>query len=1419
MNAPPTRPSGPPFSRGVPTGQLCPDRAIVEGRPAAGLRLFARALAILLLIGAMPACTDSDTTGDGSEDGSGGDAVGSVDGLPGSDAGEEADWTGGGPVQDQFAVTGIVPAKGKTEGAEAVTIVGRGFKEPAQVWIGGAEALAPVMLNPTLISIVTPPGTAGRKDVRVLNGDGEEIVIPEAFLYYDVFGIDAVAPPEGPIAGATALTIKGYGFLPESIVMLGDRVAIQTKVVDPQTILCISPLAESPGKVHVRVTTPAGVALLENGFRYTADLSVQSITPPAGFTTGGETIVVHGAGFDALPVDTAIFLGTSEAQIVSVSEDGTTIEALTPAHAPGQVDLTVSVEGREAVLWHSFTFVDQQALDGPTKILSIYPTSGPQVGGTAVSLVANGVTSVTDAKVRFGQKTATVTAIDPDHGVLEVLSPLVTAPAVVDVELATALGTDVAPGAFEYLAIPTISEVTPAVGPMAGGTAVTVHGTSLTGVDGVWFDALPATAVQVVDDSTIKAITPPGSPGPVTVRIRRGPLEAKLKNAFVYEAGKIQLLAVDPDGGPMGGGTVVSIYGTDLPKDARIFFGLEESLAVEWISPALVRASSVGAEVPTTVDVVLAAADGGSISELPNAYTYYNPASAQGGTWGAPVAGTLNVTVMDLFRQEGVQGAYVVLGSDPSTPYQGYTDWLGQITFNGPDLQGGQAASAWHPEYSGSSIIEFDAENVTILLFPKVPPSAGGGGGGQALNLPGVVSGHVSVYEKYLIPPPGTCEGKKDPSGVLCQPCASSAECGDEQNQCTLMLNGQSYCTTPCGAGAECPSGWACMAPGLGESKRCMPVAGQLRIVCGTTMSDVLTPTPDPGVGKVADINGNFTIQTRTGPLVVVCRAELFDESTGGTVSLSMGASQSFFVEPAEHITGIDVPLDVPTNRDVLVQMDYPPSRLMELPLHRLRTLLDFGEAGVLELHRSEITPGEGSLTLDRLPKVLNASLAGVSYLVIGGAFSNPSWTDWWNASAIPLSATIQRELPDLAARNLYVPGDSGWKADPSGVGPVLALWAVSPDDVYAVGRDGLIVRRVNGTWELQGGPVKTAWLDVWARSASEVWAIGVSGAVIRSDGNAWKQIAAVGFVPTAISGTPGGVLIVGEGGQAAEWTGSELEPLATGTTMALRDAWTSPSGTVWVVGDAGTVLRYEGGLFTPAAVPSAFDLRGVGGSSDTDLVLVGSFGSVKRYDGVSTTTIASGTSEDLHGVWVASDGSTAVAVGNRGTILHIEGTVVTAESIAQSGARLQDVAGAGTTPLVVAGEDAHLFGPLMELPHFEAPIATGSLVDRTIAWTTPGGALPDFNYLQLGAQWWFPIWNMITDGPVQSVKVPDYQIIYGQTNFKGSNVYLQVARIRAEGFDIDSFEFYIAFFPFLWDSWSINSAYVNITGSGLGNN
>ncbi len=66
--------------------------------------------------------------------------------------------------------------------------------------------------------------------------------------------------------------------------------------------------------------------------------------------------------------------------------------------------------------------------------------------------------------------------------------------------------------------IPKITAVSPAGGPAAGETTVTLTGTGFTGATGVSFGASPGTDLQVVSDTVITVTSPPGS-GTVDVRV------------------------------------------------------------------------------------------------------------------------------------------------------------------------------------------------------------------------------------------------------------------------------------------------------------------------------------------------------------------------------------------------------------------------------------------------------------------------------------------------------------------------------------------------------------------------------------------------------------------------------------------------------------------------------------------------------------------------------------------------------------------------------------------------------------------------------------------------------------------------------------------------------------------------------------
>ncbi|MBK7470573.1 MAG: SBBP repeat-containing protein [Betaproteobacteria bacterium] len=63
------------------------------------------------------------------------------------------------------------------------------------------------------------------------------------------------------------------------------------------------------------------------------------------------------------------------------------------------------------------------------------------------------------------------------------------------------------------LVVPTIAAIAPANGPTAGGTSITISGTTLTDASSVTIGGVAATGITVLDDTTITATTPAGMAG------------------------------------------------------------------------------------------------------------------------------------------------------------------------------------------------------------------------------------------------------------------------------------------------------------------------------------------------------------------------------------------------------------------------------------------------------------------------------------------------------------------------------------------------------------------------------------------------------------------------------------------------------------------------------------------------------------------------------------------------------------------------------------------------------------------------------------------------------------------------------------------------------------------------------------------
>ncbi|MBI4553395.1 MAG: fibronectin type III domain-containing protein [Candidatus Latescibacteria bacterium] len=80
-------------------------------------------------------------------------------------------------------ITAIIPNSGPTTGGTPVMITGQNFKAGATVTIGGAAATTVTVVSADTITALTPPGTAGERDVVVTNPDSQSAQLKKGFTY------------------------------------------------------------------------------------------------------------------------------------------------------------------------------------------------------------------------------------------------------------------------------------------------------------------------------------------------------------------------------------------------------------------------------------------------------------------------------------------------------------------------------------------------------------------------------------------------------------------------------------------------------------------------------------------------------------------------------------------------------------------------------------------------------------------------------------------------------------------------------------------------------------------------------------------------------------------------------------------------------------------------------------------------------------------------------------------------------------------------------------------------------------------------------------------------------------------------------------------------------------------------------------
>lgn len=367
----------------------------------------------------------------------------------------------------------LVPQQGSTLGGTTVVINGENFADGATVELDGLSATNVVWLDSATLSATTPPHPAGKVTVVVRNPDGKEGSFPLGYTYAENVAppvLSAILPTSGTVSGGTVVTVYGTGFQPGAVVTFGGNAA-KTEFVFADQLKATSPKADMLGTADIVVKNPDGQSdTLEGAFTYTPDVvewaNLFSPIEPVVIVLGAETPILMAEVYKGGTTD---FPGQGPNLLCEVG------------FGPDGSNPEVELSGWK---WVAATY------NGDNGNNDVYgATLAPETAGkfdwAARFSVSDGASWV------YADLDGTVLAYSPAMtGSLEVK------------ELPTT---------------PTVYSMTPAGGPVVGGTTVTVTGALLESAVGVEIDGklVPAT----VTSSSVTFKTPKHDVGSVQVEV------------------------------------------------------------------------------------------------------------------------------------------------------------------------------------------------------------------------------------------------------------------------------------------------------------------------------------------------------------------------------------------------------------------------------------------------------------------------------------------------------------------------------------------------------------------------------------------------------------------------------------------------------------------------------------------------------------------------------------------------------------------------------------------------------------------------------------------------------------------------------------------------------------------------------------
>ncbi|XP_043545299.1 PKHD1 like 1, tandem duplicate 1 [Chiloscyllium plagiosum] len=307
-------------------------------------------------------------------------------------------------------ITHITPTTGSRSSGTVLTITGFRFANSSMTdttWVSIGGTHCPITgLTDTKITcmIGVASNTSSPLTVYIAGLGFANYSSNQTFTFMFQFEATSIYPSIGSTEGGTILTISGYGFVPNSMVLIGGKTCLQL-TESPVKMKCRTPEAP-PGMYNISVIAAGISNLVPFSFIYIdAKIPVISeVIPKTSSVAGGSNLTIYGSDFGNKSEDSFVVIGNSECAILRWSTNN--ITCCPPSLPPANYSIYVQTHVGKSL---------NASVEYVLRVTEVTPQQGSLYGGTKITISGSGFSPVPeDNIVQIGSVPCHITFASPN---------------------------------------------------------------------------------------------------------------------------------------------------------------------------------------------------------------------------------------------------------------------------------------------------------------------------------------------------------------------------------------------------------------------------------------------------------------------------------------------------------------------------------------------------------------------------------------------------------------------------------------------------------------------------------------------------------------------------------------------------------------------------------------------------------------------------------------------------------------------------------------------------------------------------------------------------------------------------------------------------------------------------------------------